>query len=1335
MSLVPRRVQPIEQPQSDERQSPEQALEVFRWTPAWVLLGEPGAGKSEALKMEAEETGGQYLTASELISANPIPDQWRGKTLFIDALDEARATGADSLTLRISNQLRNLDCPSFRLSCRVADWLGPTDKADLEHLSPDGKLIALQLCPLDEADIRYILKSNHGVNDPEDFSKQAARHGIASLLRNPQTLGLMAKAIHDGHWPESRTEVYRLACETLAQENNRRHRGAQRTSPIDASAILNSAGQLFAVLLIAGKTGISLDLDASAPQFPTLQELLPTSLAVATKAQQSKLFMPASDHDERLMPCHRSVAEYLAANWLGECLDRYELPLERLLNLLLGCDGGIVADLRGLFAWLAQCSTIARPRLIEVDPLGIVLYGDVRPLSAVDKRHLLQALHKQAEDFPGFRWYLQYDQEAFGALADKELVEDFRRILQAHQRDDVTQSHMDCVLDILHYGVARVELAEPLLFMIKDASLWLRLRKSALNIWLALSTSVEAKQLLREIGSNLIEDSDDELLGRLLGQLYPNNLEPAELLQYLHRPKDSHLIGGYCTFWDYRLSEQAPNHHIPALLGGLSQQQDVFDDPYIHGDLSRTVGQLAVRALDALGDTASDEQLFTWLGAGADKYGCIRREKEVQAAIQKWFESRPERYKAVFSLCVQAAVKDPRYHQYARLQNISAPLGLGLWNLQQAALEAEDVAKIHLRNVVQFLELQIDEQGISLEVLASWADKYPERAAWLDMFLVCPIEEWRRESAASTNSYKLRCLEERHKRTLKVAPYLPEISAGTAEPHLLDQMASVWLGHFSDICGETPSERFSIYSELGDELMLAAECGIKLSLQRVDLPTTDEIIALNLKKRRHWISKPCLLGLQLLFSESPKLSETLSDDIVERLLAFRLILPHIGLTEWLAQMARQRPVLFANLLARYAIASFKAGESSVEVIHLLDKSDDYALVSALAVPQLLSSFPLRAKKEQLNSLKRLIDKALVTANFQDELLRYRLSLKGMDSAQKTLWLAMGLHCNPELYESKLWRHIGTSLTHASLLAEFICRRVDSRKLRISVPENTLGRLIELIAPHAELELVRGYVTDARERGDQIRTMVSQLGTSTNDEAEKALHRLQDNPALSKLRYEIQSTLNQQRNKRREAQFNFLDHETVARVLANREPANVGDLAALTLNHIDEIAHQLRHANDDGFRAFWNITQGKPINQRDENLCRDVLLRLLRPLLSAQGVSIDPEADHAGDKRADLYLDYRNQFALPIEIKRDSHPQLWKALRSQLIAQYVNAPKSRGHGIYLVFWFGDPKKPTPTALDGGQKPKSHQELQARLEALLSDEERQRVLVRVLDVSWP
>ncbi len=66
----------------------------------------------------------------------------------------------------------------------------------------------------------------------------------------------------------------------------------------------------------------------------------------------------------------------------------------------------------------------------------------------------------------------------------------------------------------------------------------------------------------------------------------------------------------------------------------------------------------------------------------------------------------------------------------------------------------------------------------------------------------------------------------------------------------------------------------------------------------------------------------------------------------------------------------------------------------------------------------------------------------------------------------------------------------------------------------------------------------------------------------------------------------------------------------------------------------------------------------------------------------------------------------NGFNVPVEIKKDTHPDLWRAIHEQLIPKYVRDPGADGHGIYLVFWFGGKgMKPPPTAKNSATPPNS------------------------------
>ena len=179
------------------------------------------------------------------------------------------------------------------------------------------------------------------------------------------------------------------------------------------------------------------------------------------------------------------------------------------------------------------------------------------------------------------------------------------------------------------------------------------------------------------------------------------------------------------------------------------------------------------------------------------------------------------------------------------------------------------------------------------------------------------------------------------------------------------------------------------------------------------------------------------------------------------------------------------------------------------------------------------------------------------------------------------------------------------------------------------------------------------------------------------------------------------------------------------------PANAGDLAALLVDRLNELGDRLRTESTDGWSGFWNHDwYGRPTDPKPENSCRKMLQLLLKPLLPP-AVDLSGEGSYANNTRADLRVVFSG-FEVPVEIKRSQHRQLWSAARDQLIGKYTGVPATGGYGIYLVFWFG--KGLTQAPLEGSIPPDAD-ELRTRLEGTLSDAERRKISVVVIDVSRP
>ena len=307
-------------------------MESYRKLPAYVLLGDPGAGKTAAFEREAEESGGKYIKARVFAAFEPTVED-KERTLFIDALDEMRAGQGDGWTAiaQVSNRLEELGCPIFRLSCREADWRAESDNETLKRISSN--VVALHLDPLSDSDVIDILHHKDSVPDPDKFVRKAGEHRLGELLHNPQTLNLLVEAVGGNAWPQSRKEIYEMACHQLVREESRAHRDAKREKHHSPESVLDAAGYLCAIHLLSGIAGFALDEDASDDQHYYWNELtaqnLPLLLALKTNLFQK-------DGEEQRIPVHRSVAEYLGARHLAARIENGGLPQMRWRGLKSG---------------------------------------------------------------------------------------------------------------------------------------------------------------------------------------------------------------------------------------------------------------------------------------------------------------------------------------------------------------------------------------------------------------------------------------------------------------------------------------------------------------------------------------------------------------------------------------------------------------------------------------------------------------------------------------------------------------------------------------------------------------------------------------------------------------------------------------------------------------------------------------------------------------------------------------------------------------------------------------------------------------------------------------
>ena len=366
----------------------------------------------------------------------------------------------------------------------------------------------------------------------------------------------------------------------------------------------------------------------------------------------------------------------------------------------------------------------------------------------------------------------------------------------------------------------------------------------------------------------------------------------------------------------------------------------------------------------------------------------------------------------------------------------------------------------------------------------------------------------------------------------------------------------------------------------------------------------------------------------------------------------------------------------------------------------------------------------------MRDLGRLLWSALLYADRElfSELIDIKLSRTSMSVAQRVRWTAAGFLLSN-----------GDRPEYAKALEGSSERRLREVVNFLSVPGDAAYWIDRLKAKELEV-LVRLFGTYFGD-GDWpsnpqygMMDMIERLRESRCDDARAALESLASDESLVRWRDELVDARYEQRVLHRDATYRHPKVEQVCRTLSNRSPANAGDLVALVRDRLDEIGRRIRAGNDNGWRPYWN--EGKhrrPVEPKHEDSCRDALLAHLR-LGLPDAADAQPEGRYANDKRADIRVAC-GDFHVPVEIKKNSHPELWSALRSQLIARYTIDLATRGYGIYLVLWFGEDvgrRTPSPAS---GPRPNGPGELKARLEDDLTADEARRISVCVIDVSAP
>lgn len=1327
---------------------------------AYVLIGEPGAGKTTSFKSEAGNQGGVYVPVRKFLTFDEQPE-WQGKTLFLDGLDESRVGTVDGRTPldRIRTKLDRLDRPKFRLSCRWADWFGSNDRDRLKEVSSDGTVTVVRIDPLSKQNINDILNKKYSIEAADDFIGKARERGIDGLLKNPQNLDLLVKSVSRGKWPKSRKETFEQACRMLVCEPNREHRLAKQWSA-ETGPLIEAAGRLCVVQLFSGVAGFTLP-DRAVPDsdYPSLVEVDRKAGGRTRDVLGTRLFVGASEG--KLSPTHRQIAEFLAARHVSGLVDG-GLPLERILALITGFDGELLPSFQNFASWLAVHNKRSRKRLSRLDPSGLIYAGDRQTYSTDEKRDIVLNLRRESCWNPWCNRSIS-KVPGIGKIVSPELKEVFREVLTDGERARKHQSYVMLLMQMLADGEPLPALSDVLEQMVRDRTWNQGVRSAALDVLSGYHArgqleSTALTGMVAEIEDGSLDDPQDELLGILLKALYPKVLSIAEVQRYLRKPKLVAITSEYARFWTEHVPNESTPEQLADLMDGIAERFTKYR-PFMVGDvgLHTGLGQLPVKLLNNVlretrwrnpGRTVASDRLFEWLGVVSDPG--LRFPKSDKVIVKFDLQWNAETLKALIAYGVETCLRrgEECLDLVDRRLFGARPFAYARWCLEMALATGQGkVANFYLHELSGCVMegacadgLTLEEARVSLAVdavLATQFDDMVERRTRAKFRTAS-----RTVSAAPADTESLGDTRQQQAWQARIAAQASALRAGRGSPRLLCKAAEAYLGIHGDSGEKAPRDRLHNLVGRREDLIDLLVLGMEGTITRGDLPGCDDMVRLFDRKRVNSLVLPFVAGLHSL-EQAGRLSLGDLNESQTRLgVAILYTLPRecvepntSGQTgtyrpEWFRALLRDEPALVADVLRGTVAKKLETGVQPATELQEMAKAEDHREVAAIASLPVLEHFPTAQTDAALLALCWSLKAALERCDWSDvgRLIEERLRTGDQLPGERSCWLTAGYLVAPERYRDDL-RGLGEHEEGLKWLAMFVSTagRFPERFTRRFAPAD-FEPLVAALG--AELRL-HGLPEKAYwSTSDLIVTLSSDPSAAATDALEK-LSRVSDaepwEPAIAEAK-------ERQALKRREHEYRQSDIAKVVQTLDRGTPANAGDLAALVFNELKALSLKIRNGGTSDWRQHWNTDRYKrPKDPKHEDLCRDAVLSDLQERLAGLGIDAQPEGVYAEDKRSDIRVSFA-EFNVPVEIKRSCHPDLWTAVRSQLIAKYTRDPGAEGYGIYLVFWFGDTEECLPTKW-GNWVPETAEDVRLKIEQSLDDREGRLISICVVDVSTP
>jgi hypothetical protein len=454
-----------------------------------VILSEAGSGKTTEIrnianKLRAEEKPAFFLRLENIsrdfedasfdVGTYEAFEKWLASNeegwLLLDSVDESRLRDPRDFDLAILKLSKRIEAAMDRthivITSRAPAWRPKTDLAhcttylpfnvgdtsecglQVENDAPNGsiqtktdnqkrdrqifKIVALDNLISDQ--IRVFAEAK-GINDSQAFLDEVERKDAWSFTSRPQDLKELTEFWIDNKQIGSRLEIMKNSIERRLTERDQARTESRPLSPERA---------LQGVRLLAAATTLAKTQTIRVPDGANYVEGIDVKVLLSDWDDNDRLTLLSRPiFDDAIYGTvrfhHRSVREYLAAEWFAELLKR-ETSRRNIEGLFFRNQYGldiIVPTLRPLLPWLVILDEKIRNRVRKVAPEIIFEGGDPSSLPLELRRYILKEVCEQMAK--GTTGRSMQDHAAVQRFANTDLTDDIRTLIQKYaDNEDIT---------------------------------------------------------------------------------------------------------------------------------------------------------------------------------------------------------------------------------------------------------------------------------------------------------------------------------------------------------------------------------------------------------------------------------------------------------------------------------------------------------------------------------------------------------------------------------------------------------------------------------------------------------------------------------------------------------------------------------------------------------------------------------------------------------------------------------------------------------------------------------------------------------------------------------